>query len=97
MDPFGIGLESEPSNIDGGEPLVLRKRVFKLFHIVNGQLQVQVDFKLVSGQFPAAFGTAGGGNINGTLTWYSHPQLPSGTPAVPRAGVPRLRSPAECP
>lgn len=43
--------------------------VFRLFHLVNGQLQVQVDFKLVSGTFPTAFGTAGSGTLNGTLTW----------------------------
>jgi hypothetical protein len=41
--------------------------VFKLFHLVNGQLQIEVDFKLVSGQFPAAFGTSGTGTVNGSL------------------------------
>jgi hypothetical protein len=43
--------------------------LFKLFHLYAGPLQVQVDFKVVSGDFTTGtFGTAGPGTIIGTLS-----------------------------
>jgi hypothetical protein len=42
--------------------------LFKLFHLYTGPLQVQISFKVVSGDFYSGnFGTAGIGTISGTL------------------------------